>query len=238
MEIVKRICLFIMFILPISAFILSLYLLTNANTSESGTGFHEATVVRVVDGDTIIANIDGNDEKIRMIGVNTPESVSSDESKNCEEGRVASDYTKKTLAKGMIIYLEYDENLEDIYGRTLAYIWLSNSVDMTDYNDFCKYNYGAILLQNTYCESVYYAPNGKYKTWYDQLESEYQPYGSEKTTIIEQESPSSNNNNNISAITINNSKKAVENVQNNKKGIKKIKALKLSVKNRRKFAKI
>ena len=154
--------------------------------------FEKATVDRVVDGDTIIANINGEKSRIRMIGINTPESVSSDSSKNCKEGVIASNYTKSMLTKGMTIYLEYDESRTDIYGRTLAYIWLTNKCDTTSYNDFCKYNYGAILLKNTYCESVYYAPNGKYKGWYDKLEREYQPY---------------NPNNNVTTTTKNNNKK-------------------------------
>ena len=144
--------------------------------SKDGIPFEKATVDRVVDGDTIIANINGEKTRIRMIGINTPESVSNDASKNCKEGVVASDYTKAMLIKDMTIYLEYDKSRTDIYGRTLAYIWLTDNCDTTNYNDFCKYNYGAILLKNTYCESVYYAPNGKYKEWYDKLEKEYQPY--------------------------------------------------------------
>lgn len=153
-----------------------------ASESKDGINLQEATVVRVVDGDTLVASVNGTEEKIRLIGVNTPESVSSDESKNCEEGYKASEYTKSMLPKGTKVYLEYDETNRDIYGRTLAYLWLSNNIDTTSYSDFCKYNYGAILLQNTYCESVYYAPNGKYRTWYDKLESEYQPFAVKELT--------------------------------------------------------
>ena len=43
-------------------------------------------VERVVDGDTIICDIDGEKVKVRMIGINTPESVAEDESRrtaNC-----------------------------------------------------------------------------------------------------------------------------------------------------------
>lgn len=142
-------------------------------TENKADTFETATIVRVKDGDTVVCNVFGKEKTVRLIGVNTPESVSSDKSKNCEEGYVASDYTKSQLTKGMDVYLEYDEDNTDQYGRVLAYLWLSDQVDTASYEDFCKYNYGAILLQNTYCEAVYYAPNGKYRDWYEALDSEY-----------------------------------------------------------------
>lgn len=108
-----------------------------------------------------------------MIGVNTPESVHWDESKNTKEGVIASTYAKKKLPKGMTIYLEYDKDKTDQYGRRLAYIW-TKKVKKVSYKSFCKYNFGAILLKNTYCESVHYKPNKKYKKWYDKLEKKYQ----------------------------------------------------------------
>lgn len=140
---------------------------TSENTPES---LINATILRVVDGDTVIVIRDNEEVKVRMIGVNTPESVHSDASKNTEEGKIASKYTKSMLKEGMTVYLEYDMQAKDDYGRDLAYIWLSSDIDTSSYEDFCKYNYGAILLQNTYCEAVYYKPNGKYKAWYEQLD--------------------------------------------------------------------
>ena len=136
------------------------------------TNFVKATILNVVDGDTVIVVASKDELKVRMIGINTPESVHSDISKNTPEGIIASNYTKNALKEGMTIYLEYDVNDTDQYGRTLAYIWLSNNVDTSSFEDFCKYNYGAILLQNTYCEAKYYAPNDKYKDWYELLDKE------------------------------------------------------------------
>lgn len=132
----------------------------------------EAKVKRVVDGDTLLVEYDGKEEKIRMIGVDTPESVSSDESKNCVEGESASNFTKEQLPEDTIVYLEFDKEKMDPYGRTLAYVWLSDTCNYENYEDFCNYNYGAILLQNTYCDAVYYEPNGKYREWYENLSIE------------------------------------------------------------------
>ena len=46
-----------------------------ATRSGAGAGRTNATVVRVVDGDTIVADVDGRQERVRFIGIDTPESV-------------------------------------------------------------------------------------------------------------------------------------------------------------------
>jgi len=77
------------------------------------------TVVRAVDGDTLL--LDGG-ERVRLIGVDTPETVHP--SKPVERyGREASDFTKK-MTQGKKVRLEYDWQRQDRYGRTLAYIYL------------------------------------------------------------------------------------------------------------------
>lgn len=88
--------------------------------------YEPVTVRYVVDGDTLtVTDEDSNEFKVRRIGCNTPESVSSDENKNCEEGRLASQYTKSLFSEGQTVYLEYDNDCCDKYGRILAYVWLS-----------------------------------------------------------------------------------------------------------------
>ena len=82
-------------------------------------------VVRVVDGDTIIVNIDGEETKVRFIGVDTAESVHPDETKNSKSGKEASEWTAELLL-GQQVYLEYDIDKTDDYGRTLAYVYLSD----------------------------------------------------------------------------------------------------------------
>lgn len=80
---------------------------TGVSRSADKPVLDEATVVRVVDGDTFVANIDGQDEKIRLIGVDTPESVNPDESKNTERGKEASENTKSILTKGKHVWLRW-----------------------------------------------------------------------------------------------------------------------------------
>ncbi len=116
-------------------------------------------VVNVIDGDTIVINVDGKNTKIRMIGIDTPESVHSDESKNCEFGKTASDYTKNLLTNKRIS-LEYDTDKYDQYGRVLAYVYLGET--MVNYD----------LVFNGYAVAKKYEPNTKYADTFTQAQIE------------------------------------------------------------------
>jgi micrococcal nuclease len=68
-------------------------------------------VLRVVDGDTVVIKYQGILEKVRMLCVNTPESVHPDKKQNIPMGKVASDYTKKRL-KGRYVDLEFEVSID------------------------------------------------------------------------------------------------------------------------------
>lgn len=79
---------------------------------------------RVVDGDTIVVEINGKQEKVRLIGVDTPETVHPN--KPVEYfGKEASKFTK-SMVEGKKVRLEYDWQRGDKYGRLLAYIYLED----------------------------------------------------------------------------------------------------------------
>lgn len=99
------------------------------STVESPVLYGPYTVIRVVDGDTAMIDIDGEETRVRFIGVDTPESVNPDESKNTPEGKVASDFTKALLSN-QEVYLEYDVDQYDDYSRTLAYVYLDDQKTM------------------------------------------------------------------------------------------------------------
>lgn len=84
-------------------------------------------VVRVVDGDTIIINTGGIDERIRLIGIDTPESVHPDQEKNVPYGKIASEYTQ-SLLDGQSVRIELDVQERDKYGRLLAYVYLDGEM--------------------------------------------------------------------------------------------------------------
>jgi micrococcal nuclease len=116
-------------------------------------------VVRVVDGDTIVVKYNGVDEKVRLIGIDTPESVHADESKNTEEGVLVSDYTKKMLTDKKV-GLEFDVSKRDKYGRLLAYVYLDGEM------------YNKILLKEGYARVATYPPNVKYVDEFVKLQKE------------------------------------------------------------------
>lgn len=82
-----------------------------------------AKVKRVVDGDTLAVEVKGQEKKVRMLLLDTPESVKPNE-KPMKYGKEASDYTKKLL-EGKSVELVYDKGeKEDHYQRQLAYVFL------------------------------------------------------------------------------------------------------------------
>ena len=123
----------------------------------------ECDLERVVDGDTIIVHDpDGNRLRVRLTGINAPESVHEDESKNTEEGRQASKFMKELLEDVDVVYLEYDEAQFDQYERTLAYVWIDIDGTYVMVNE--------ILLATDYAEPVYIKPNLRYADVFRQYE--------------------------------------------------------------------
>lgn len=106
-------------------------------------------VTRVVDGDTVIVNMNGTEERVRLIGIDTPESVHPDASKNLAEGKTASEFTKSKL-EGKEVELEFDVQERDQYGRLLAYVYIDGKM------------FNKTLLEEGYAKISTYPPNVKY----------------------------------------------------------------------------
>lgn len=116
-------------------------------------------VVRVVDGDTIIIDMDGTKERVRLIGLDAPESTHPDEERNTEYGEISSEFTREAL-EGKKVSLEYDLQERDKYGRILAYV----------YKD--KKMFNKILIMEGHAKAVTYPPNVKYTDEFIRLEKE------------------------------------------------------------------
>ena len=101
-------------LLPLTLLIVS-FLITPCLASDT------FTVTRVVDGDTLLLS---NGERVRLIGVDTPETVHPTKPVQYF-GKEASAFTKKEI-EGQTIRLEYDQQRQDKYGRTLAYVYRSS----------------------------------------------------------------------------------------------------------------
>jgi len=89
-------------------------------------------VERVVDGDTIIIDLDGERTRVRLKSIDTPESVHPNDDLNTESGVYVSDIVKELL-EGTEVYLEYQpDDYTDTYGRTLAFVYLSDGQTMVN----------------------------------------------------------------------------------------------------------
>lgn len=130
--------------------------LGSADSEKTEPQLVEATVIGVVDGDTLTVSIGDVECKIRLIGIDTPESVHSDPSRNTVWGTYASDNTKTIMNNIQTVYLEYDKEPNDKYGRTLAYVWLVN--DTSD----LMYMLNARILADGYAVDKVFLPNNKY----------------------------------------------------------------------------
>ena len=144
--------------------------------------FQKATLVRVVDGDTIVVNIDNEDFTVRLIGVDTPESVASEEylertgKENTESGKEASEYTSFLLSNYDYVYLQKDVSDEDKYGRLLRYVWLEVPTDEFDIGEIATEMLNGVLITEGYAEVATYYPDVMHEEDFEYLAEEYE-YG-------------------------------------------------------------
>ena len=85
-------------------------------------GFTPATVTDIVDGDTIVVDIDGVEQRVRYIGIDTPETVHP--SRPVQEFGIEASNRNKELVSGKQVWLEKDVSETDQFGRLLRYVWL------------------------------------------------------------------------------------------------------------------
>ena len=135
----KKVFVIIAFIL--SFFIVSFYLISVDQRKE-------IKLVDCIDGDTARFIIDGKEEKVRFLGIDTPEYTNMYE----EFGKEASEYTCEALKNAKNIYIEYDINSDryDKYNRVLGWIIVDNN------------NLSELLLSKGYAEVKYIYGNYKY----------------------------------------------------------------------------
>jgi micrococcal nuclease len=106
-------------------------------------------VQRVTDGDTFVATVGGHRERVRVIGVDTPETVAPNRPVE-PYGREASDFAKRFLTDATV-RLAGDVEARDRFGRVLAYVWLA---DGTFWN--------ALLVAEGYAQQLTIPPNVAY----------------------------------------------------------------------------
>lgn len=123
----------------------------------------EGTVVRVVDGDTIRVKIGARVEKVRYIGVNTPE---LHHPKRGEEpgGREALELNRQ-LTLGKRARLELDVRQRDRYRRLLAYVWVGDVMVNAD------------LVRRGYAQVMTVPPNVRYQDLFLKLQRDARQAG-------------------------------------------------------------
>ena len=123
----------------------------------------EGTVVRVVDGDTIHVKLWERVEKVRYIGVNTPE-VHHPTKGEEPGGREAAEVNRR-LVEGQAVRLELDVQERDRYGRLLAYVWIGDLM------------INAELVRLGYAQVMTIPPNVRYQEVFLKLQREAREAG-------------------------------------------------------------
>lgn len=115
----------------------------------------EAVCEYVTDGDTawFLVAEDGVEvtHKVRFLGIDSPETVHPDLPAQ-PGGQEASDYVKETLL-GQTVYLEYDTQRVDRYGRQLCFIWMADGRLLN-----------LELVLRGYARMLFIPPNSKYQS--------------------------------------------------------------------------
>ena len=109
------------FVLLLAAVLVLVVTVVTRRDQPRVTTFGRADVVRVVDGDTIRVRLDGRTERVRYIGVDTPESVKPGTPVQCYAKRAAA--ANAALVAGRSVRLVGDVEQRDRYGRMLAYVY-------------------------------------------------------------------------------------------------------------------
>ncbi len=116
-------------------------------------------VVKVVDGDTIDIELDGEVERLRLIGINTPETVDPRKPVECF-GREASDKTKSLLSgKKVALESEQSQDERDKYGRLLRYVFLEDDT-----------NFNLLMIREGYAYEYTYDLPYKYQVEFKQAQ--------------------------------------------------------------------
>ncbi len=123
-----------------------------------------ARVVKVVDGDTITVSLSGKNETIRIIGINTPETVDPRKTVECF-GKEASAKAKENYAGSRnTVWLESDPSQgdRDKYARLLRYVFINNN----------SLDYGKTMIATGYAYEYTYNTPYKYQMEYKQAQKD------------------------------------------------------------------
>jgi micrococcal nuclease len=122
----------------------------------AGPASATVAVTRVVDGDTVEVRLGGRIEDVRLIGIDTPETVKPGTPVQCFGPR-ASHFTKRLL-EGREVHLVFGVERRDVYGRLLAYAYLG------------RHFVNPILVRRGLARSLTIPPNDRFAPLFRRLE--------------------------------------------------------------------
>jgi micrococcal nuclease len=131
---------------------------TTSSLTGVAEGLTTALVTRVIDGDTIIVDIDGVEYRVRYIGIDTPETVAPGQPIECY-GKEASE-RNRDLVEGKTVSLEKDVSETDQFGRLLRYVWVGETM------------VNAALVADGYALASTYPPDVKHSDLFAALQAE------------------------------------------------------------------
>ncbi|WP_081826620.1 thermonuclease family protein [Persephonella sp. KM09-Lau-8] len=162
-----------------------------------------AKVISIIDGDTIKVLINEKTEKVRLIGIDTPESKPNKRAKLqakrtkqtineiLELGQMAKKHLQSYIYPGDTVYLEFDAQKRDKYGRLLAYVWTN----------------GIMVNEKMICDGYAYPltipPNVKYANLFRKCFAKAVKYGfglwkkKDSNSYTERKKPEKTNNFNL-----------------------------------------
>jgi micrococcal nuclease len=122
------------------------------------SGLTPARVLRVVDGDTIRVEVNGEEFRVRYIGIDTPETVDPRRPVQCF-GQEASERNRQ-LVEGKVVGLEKDVSEVDDFDRLLRYVWVEDTL------------VNAALVEEGYALAYTYPPDVRYADLFVSLQAQ------------------------------------------------------------------
>ena len=126
------------------------------DSADAGPRSAVATIPRVVDGDTVEIEFEGRREDLRLIGVDTPETVKPDSPVECF-GPQASNFTHRSL-EGRTARIVFGVERHDVYGRLLGYVYLDRRM------------FNAALVRHGLARTLTIPPNDRFAGLFSRLE--------------------------------------------------------------------
>ena len=120
-------------------------------------------VINVIDGDTVSVFFEGQEESIRLIGIDTSESWENEKvirdaqrygitvDQMIALGNIATTFVEVLIKPGDTLIIEFDKQKRDVYGRLLGFVFLENGIMLNEE-----------ILRSGYAEIITIPPNVKY----------------------------------------------------------------------------